>query len=412
MKHSLSASILTALIAVPLCAQDEQPEPAKPAKPRASAPEAQDKQGQPPQAQEKDVKAWIEQLGDASYQVRKKAEDSLRGLGKSALPLLESAAEKSGDEEIRWRARRLARQIETGDQGALKRRVAQPRGGNFDLTPGDPGIVGGDLDQWFNQMFERMEREGIDVPRQRFFHNDFFRDLDKQMQELRKGGVDLYQQGQSMQMRIGPDGVKVEVQEKGADGKSETKTYEAPDMDSFREKYPEIAQRYLGRGRAFAFRNFGLQDFNDPNAAFPGQLRFSPAPSAPETDVPPEGERLGVFIEPIGDELREYLGIDQGVGLKVKSVNDGSLAERLGMHEGDVLLSVQGRDVRGVEDVRAALRGVDAGAKVEVVVSRKGQRTTLDAKKPASAGAHDEKHDEKAEKPAKPLEKKKKAEIR
>jgi hypothetical protein len=43
-----------------------------------------------------------------------------------------------------------------------------------------------------------------------------------------------------MSMQMGPDGVKVEVKTKNDKGEEETKTYEAPDMETFRAKYPGV----------------------------------------------------------------------------------------------------------------------------------------------------------------------------
>lgn len=73
----------------------------------------------------------------------------------------------------------------------------------------------------------------------------------------------------------------------------------------------------------------------------------------------PDGQpRLGVEAEPGND------------GLRVRSVRSGSLAEDLGLKEGDKITSVNGEPVRNPSDVARAL-GKDSG-RVEVKVDRGG----------------------------------------
>ena len=380
------------------------------------------------------TKALIQQLGDSNYQVRRSAEAALRQQGKSALDALADAAKNHTDEEVRWRARRLHKQIDAGadaggdtggDARALRKRAEPPATTDTEPMPprrprvfmpfgGGGAGINPDLDQTFNEMFERMEREfGIDIPRQRFFQNDFFKDLDRQMEDLRKQSGPGSGSGQSMQMNVGPDGVKVQIQQKGADGKSETKTYEAPSLEEFKAKYPDVARQYLDGG------GMGLRLGVPRWRAFGGNPDFQIDPGLKMDDVPdvatepvaevPAGERLGVYVEPISEDLSEHMGLQGGEGLRVKSLQSGSLAEKLGIAEGDVLLTIAGKPIRTTQDVRSALRGIAAGAKVEVRVTRRDKELTLFAEKIADAKAQ-----EPSSEPTKELKKKgkKKTEIR
>ena len=390
MKTSVSGLLLASVLAAAIQAQEEQ----KPAAPQESTKESQ-----------ATVKELIQKLGDSDYQARRDAESGLRARGKDVLDALKQAAESHTDEEVRWRARRLARQIEQGDAaGGLRRRAERERAVEPQIElQTEPMLRWGapqDLDQMFNQMFERMERQfGIDIPRQRFFHNDFFRDLERQFDDVQKQG-----KGQAMEMKIGPGGVKVQVQERGQDGKVETKTYEAPDIKAFREKYPDVARRFLD-GNSMRF-DFGTPRFRtwtvpeqQPRVLWPQDLDRAPDQA---DQVPPANERLGVTIEDVGDELREYLQLDEGVGLRVTDVAEDSLAQKLGVQRGDVVTKIADKAIHDRGDVREALRAIPAGKKVEVVVYRKGSPLTLSAEKPGEAKPSDQ-----------PKElKKKKAEIR
>lgn len=394
MNTKLSALLLSALCAAALPAQQESK-----TTPKASPEAAKDAK---PESQGSD-ESLIQQLGDADYQVRKRAEDALRKRGQSALGALSEAAKSHADEEVRWRSRRLAKQIEGGESGGLRKRADAGPDTSAGQDAGQPqrlrivrpfdqgGVDPMQLDKSFNQMFERMEREfGIDIPRQRFFQNDFFKDLERQMEQLHQGGG-TGGAGHSMQMSVGPDGVKVKVEEKGADGKAETKTYEAPSLEEFRSKYPDIAKQYLDGGgmrvdaprwRVFSHGNPGMQNLQI--VPFGSDPLDVPEPKLGVPEEVPAGERLGVYVEPIGDELREHLGLSDNQGLRVKETMVDSLGARLGLEAGDIVLEIGKTRICGVEDVRAALRDTPASSKVEVKVVRKGKELTLSAEKPAS----------------------------
>jgi hypothetical protein len=336
----------------------------------ASVPAQEPKQA-PPATSE-----LIEQLGDASYKTRKAAEDKLRELGDAAKSALQKAADEHEDPEVRWRARRLLQGSGAGD-GSLRARRLQPA----PLRTREP-----DLDRMFESMFEQLEQQfGVDIPRRSFFQDEFFRDLQRQMQDafqgLDRGG---FARGESWQMNVGPDGVRVEVKKKTEDGKTESKVYEAPDLDTFRQKYPEIAERFPGSGHGFTLR----LDQPHPWQREPLQMRpWVIRPDRKAEVVPPEtgreGPRLGIMVrESISDDLREFLGLEEGVGLQVDQVVDGSLAEKLGLETGDIVLEVAGRRVGTPADVRSALAEVKAGGKVTVRINRKGASKELSAEMP------------------------------
>jgi membrane-associated protease RseP (regulator of RpoE activity) len=74
-----------------------------------------------------------------------------------------------------------------------------------------------------------------------------------------------------------------------------------------------------------------------------------------------EGPRLGVTVESTPD------------GLKVASLDEGSLASAAGVQAGDVLQRIGSRRVHDVDDVALALSAYEPGAEVEVTVVRPGE---------------------------------------
>ncbi|MBI4568900.1 MAG: PDZ domain-containing protein [Planctomycetes bacterium] len=70
------------------------------------------------------------------------------------------------------------------------------------------------------------------------------------------------------------------------------------------------------------------------------------------------------------------LGFKLGDKLDVTALTAGSAAEAGGLKAGDVLKSINGKEVASKDDLRAALAGLNAGDKVSVVVDRGGKSVT------------------------------------
>lgn len=378
-------------------------EPVPPARPPVEAQQPETRQ--PDAAANKNVEQLIRDLGNDSYRTRLDAERKLREIGEAAVPALREAA-GGDDAEVQWRARRVLRQIERGEKDLVERDRA---GDQVDPHAGQPGH--GDrarardrMRQQFEALFENFERNfGLDIPRDRFFDDKFFHDLQDQM-----GNMSGTSQGMSVQ--IGPDGaVRVEVQEKNDKGETDKKVYEAPDMETFQRQHPGVLQQnglffnlqpFTQLPGSNSFRGFvgptmrdWTFDWNDhlqrrvlrspkgvsPNRA-PAGAPVDPAVEPPAP--PPAGRRLGVSIRPeITAELRAYLGLDDDVGMMVESVQPGSLAEALGLQRGDIVTAIGSRKIAGPDDVQGALGAIAKGKNVEVKFVRKGAEKTATAAK-------------------------------
>jgi serine protease Do len=64
-----------------------------------------------------------------------------------------------------------------------------------------------------------------------------------------------------------------------------------------------------------------------------------------------EGAWLGVFTQPLTNDLAEYWGLPQDGGVVISTVIQGSPAERAGLRMGDVIVSFNGRPVAAKEDL-------------------------------------------------------------
>jgi len=375
--------------------------------PTASKPPAGGAETNPPAnaanpAAGKEVSSLIRQLGSDSYRQRVDAERRLRELGEAALPALREASAQKDDAEVQWRARRLVRQLEGAAPLASRGRSDGKDGVNKDRAPeleSAPkvqrrfpsfGGVDDDMRQQFQSLLERLERDfGVDVPRARFFDDSFFRDLQEQMQP----GVGA---SRGMSVQIGPDGaVHVEVQQQSDQGETETKVYDAPDMETFQREHPGVLQQnglslspFFRGGRLFGgdampgFRwEMGGPDVQVlPFGATPRRDRAPAVEVAPV--APPAGRRLGIGIRPeIPAELREYLELPEGTGLMVDSVQPDSLASALGLLRGDIVTRIGERTIGSPQDVQDALGPIEVGGDVVVTFVRKGKEQVAKANK-------------------------------
>jgi predicted metalloprotease with PDZ domain len=102
------------------------------------------------------------------------------------------------------------------------------------------------------------------------------------------------------------------------------------------------------------------------------------APDAPDAPMAPmmNRARLGVRIENLGSDLSEYFDVKEGRGALVVDVIDESPAKKIGIKPGDVIVSVDGRDIDDTDDLIRAIG--DAKGRVSVTVVRHGSRRTFE----------------------------------
>ena len=86
---------------------------------------------------------------------------------------------------------------------------------------------------------------------------------------------------------------------------------------------------------------------------------------------------LGVSLTTLSPELREHFGAPKDAGVLVGSVQNGSPAEKAGLRVGDIVLSVEGKDVTSSMDLRQALRDKKEGDSVRLDILRGRARQTV-----------------------------------
>jgi len=157
---------------------------------------------------------------------------------------------------------------------------------------------------------------------------------------------------------------------------------------------PEVdrALREAERGmRGFRFDvpapNFDFRyDDRDRSPGEPRRFEYR-LPEAFGFRVPGSGPRgrLGVTVQSLTGDLREYFGATNG-GALVSSVSTDSAAARAGIKAGDVIVSINGKTVANADDLIDELEDIEGEATIVVIRDKKEMtlKATIERARPAS----------------------------
>lgn len=95
----------------------------------------------------------------------------------------------------------------------------------------------------------------------------------------------------------------------------------------------------------------------------------------------PEKGELGLTVQRLTPQMAESLGVDKAEGVVVTAVEPGSAADESGIRRGDIIVEVDRKAVRSLEDYKKAVAGVRKGRGVLFLV-RRGESTLFLALKP------------------------------
>ena len=103
------------------------------------------------------------------------------------------------------------------------------------------------------------------------------------------------------------------------------------------------------------------------------------APSIAQEDPEPLHGFLGISLEKVSDAVRSALALEEGAGVMVGRVVEGAAAEEAGLVEGDVIVSIDDRPLRGPGELMATIAGHAPGDSIRLEVWRQGQAHLLEA---------------------------------
>lgn len=211
--------------------------------------------------------------------------------------------------------------------------------------------------------------------------------------------------------------VDLTVKEADKDGKKVTKTYVAQSPEEFRAQFPELVKKYelekhLGLKPKGALNqdefdewwnklkkgmpglgpvpgldqpfDEDLQKFMEEQSELLGRLRRPLKPGAPEApprqSPQPGGREFGVRIETVSEILRDQLSLKENEGVLVAEVKPGSIAEKAGLKEHDILLKLEGKTVADRFQFRADILTSIGKPEFDLELLRAGKRETVKVK--------------------------------
>lgn len=86
---------------------------------------------------------------------------------------------------------------------------------------------------------------------------------------------------------------------------------------------------------------------------------------------------LGVGLQSLDDGIAESLGLPKNRGELIRSVTPGGAAERAGIQQGDVVITVNNRPVTPDESLAYIVSSLSVGARVPIELIRNGERRTV-----------------------------------
>ncbi|MGB9741999.1 MAG: S1C family serine protease [candidate division WOR-3 bacterium] len=96
---------------------------------------------------------------------------------------------------------------------------------------------------------------------------------------------------------------------------------------------------------------------------------------APESDYEKYATRIGAVVADITPALRRRFGLAHTRGVVVVAVPENSLAAKLGLMPGDVILIYQGKVVNSARNFKERLE--KAGASIDLVIDRRGEQLRI-----------------------------------
>ncbi|MFT7620375.1 MAG: hypothetical protein ACI97A_004032 [Planctomycetota bacterium] len=375
-----------------------------------------------PESTTAQVDRLVKDLGAKDFLIRENADQTLRDMGKAAVPALKRHVEHS-DLETRTRVRALIEGAEEIIKPLTKSDTPAPQHEQKKLRRRRPGTNErpdsfDDFRKRMDQMLER--KENSNQKRMSF-----------------SSATSLSFEGSQLTLSQGSSGVRFTVRPKAAAGEAET--FEARDLADFKKKHAVIYERYKSSG---IFENAPL-DFNivvpgqergpghqiDASKALEERLRrLLDATNNPgfgsggtvfgtndefmkELEEKLQGlfertDRGGLFRDldrarrldrktrPLGVPSKRMLGVEVSLppasvaldlarkdrsltGLYVAATTRASLAENLGLKVGDVILTFNGKSTAKIEDLKSAFQATKPGESIKIQVWRDAELKTL-----------------------------------
>ncbi|MFZ4394957.1 MAG: DegQ family serine endoprotease [Kiritimatiellia bacterium] len=162
---------------------------------------------------------------------------------------------------------------------------------------------------------------------------------------------------------------------RGGDVIMELEGRKVPDSRFLRNEVARIAPGT--KVKVVVAREGGPQTCNVKVAAFPEDGKAAEAESASDDHAPALAEKLGLQVQDLTADLAKRFGYEARQGVIVIEVADGSPAAREGLQPGNLIISVNRKDVASVQEFDKAVKTSAKGKLLLRVRSPQGVRFVL-----------------------------------
>ncbi len=105
-----------------------------------------------------------------------------------------------------------------------------------------------------------------------------------------------------------------------------------------------------------------------------------------QQDMHPAGSYLGIKLSDIDADRARILKLGESRGVEVKAIEEGSPADHAGIEPGDVLLSYNGENIIGAQQLIRLVQETPAGRKIKVQIWRDGKERSASITTAAPGG--------------------------
>ncbi len=134
--------------------------------------------------------------------------------------------------------------------------------------------------------------------------------------------------------------------------------------------------RLVGMNAAILSRSGGSQGIG---FAIPTSMAMRIVDSLKETGTV-QRAYLGVLPQPVDQSMADYYGMDRPRGVLITQVNEDTPAEKAGLKDGDIILSVDGREIKNPSMLRNVISLSEVGQEVELAIVREGAEQNVAVK--------------------------------
>ncbi|MDD9304957.1 MAG: Do family serine endopeptidase [Desulfobacter sp.] len=89
---------------------------------------------------------------------------------------------------------------------------------------------------------------------------------------------------------------------------------------------------------------------------------------------------LGVSIQNVSKEMAEYYNLEPGQGVYVAKAYEDNPAHEAGIRQGDVIMSINGKEINSSRDLTITIANLKADQKIKVALIREGKEKTIKVK--------------------------------